>query len=501
MSLYGDAELRRLIQKAFKKFDYEVDSSIIKATLDETLGVLKGDDPPLENVIEEICLAKSCAAGSNKACRYFTDKYQETIKKSTRYRIGKLELTGEIVDKLDDVAHHILGCLLYGKNAYEKCPPSYTLEKFDRKRASLETFIKNLIKPKKGMGIIKTYMHREGIWKEEKGSSKISVADVKFDILVPWLKSQLGTQSLPITSLIDLIRNEVKELEDVLEKYDQKNLSEQQTEQIKTNIVKGLNEFEKSHKGFLVDIIPPGSLKVKKEKHVKTTFEDYMTKEDTMASQAREILELSKEEMEGAIDRLFELCRPEDLDIIVALAQMYEVKGPSRADVNGFKTNYMVSFVEKDGYKKMTVKNKEDRDFFSNEEIKFQVCFVLGFQLKWGNISWMQTNEIFDRIFEEDSLTTPKAITQVITGIKNDLSSDGFNKDLLEIDKGTIKYRLSAKPSQVSFEAENRYLRLWFFYESGRVYKKGHIRAMKKRASDRWRGIGGDEFDDLFGEE
>ena len=110
------------------------------------------------------------------------------------------------------------------------------------------TFHKELLGGQEGIGLIL-------------GSSEISTDDVNFEVLVPWLKSQLRKKSPPMASLIDLIRNEVKGLKDALEKHNQKSLSEEQTKQIEVNIVKGLNEFERVHGSPLEKIIPAKSLR------------------------------------------------------------------------------------------------------------------------------------------------------------------------------------------------------------------------------------------------
>jgi len=401
----NETQLRELIQSKYEEFGYTPDNQGIEDTLNQTIYVLKNNDPPAEDVIEEICLAKSCAAKSEPACNYFTNKYLDTIRKSVQYRIGELKLMSELKDRIDDVANYVLQCLLYGKDAEEKCHPAYTLEKFDRSKSSLKTFISNIIKPKKGKGIIGIYMYKEGLWT------------------------------------------------------------------------------------------------TKEESNILPLDEEYMEKRGILPPQTIEILNMSEEEMKKAVDKLFELCRPEDIEIVKCLAAMYEVRKISITVVEdqNFKTNYRVSFVEGNGDKGMMVKNASDRKFFQKEEVKFHICFVLGFQLKRDETGWMLKEEIFDRMFDEKTTLNP--INKIIAEIQGDLSKEGFNKNMVEDNGLKTEYRLSTKPDLVSFDAENRYLRLWFFEIGYKNMTKENVRKKKKDALDRLRRIGGEEFYELFRED
>ena len=232
-------------------------------------------------------------------------------------------------------------------------------------------------------------------------------------------------------------------------------------------------------------------------------FEEYMSEKEDMPPQTREILKMSKKEIEGAIDNLFELCkpRPEDLEIVEALATMYGVRKRIyiKDETNIFKTNYVVNFMEKNGDKGMVVKNSKDNRFFSREEVKFHISFILGFQLQLDGKGWMLIEEIFDRMFEEKDALNP--ISKIIAEIKDDLLSEGFNKNMVEDNGFKTEYRLSTKPYLISIDTANRYIRLWFFNIGYKEITKVNVRKKKKDAFDRLKKIGGEEFYELFRED
>jgi len=115
--------------------------------------------------------------------------------------------------------------------------------------------------------------NRITIWPLKKEASlQISVNDVDFDKLVPWLKDHLKPQPPEITLLINLMKKQIKDFKDNLEEYNKPNTLEKDKEQMKEDIVKALNEFERSYKGHLKDIIPHGSLKENSDIKIRSLF-------------------------------------------------------------------------------------------------------------------------------------------------------------------------------------------------------------------------------------
>ena len=115
--------------------------------------------------------------------------------------------------------------------------------------------------------------NRITVWPVDLYKQTIGVDDVIWDELTSWLKDNLKTKSPPssaeIPLLINLMRNQVKDLKDKLDKYDQPDLIDRERKQIEDDIVKGLSEFETSYEGLLEDIVPRNSLRCHKERLVR----------------------------------------------------------------------------------------------------------------------------------------------------------------------------------------------------------------------------------------